>query len=190
MKISELIGYKNHPAYKIAKDEPDVVKYVQQLKQNGYQITRLGGGAFAEVFSRPGDSYVIKIFSDDPGYEQYLKYINQFKDNPHVPKIRGKMIKLPNNYRVVRLEKLRKLDRHNDKETEIYKLIKSIVTDDGRYPLAYKKEVETISQQYPEIMPLLKILQTHGESIDLGIDNLMFRNSTPVLTDPLSYLDY
>jgi hypothetical protein len=189
MRIQELTGYKSHPAYTSSEGQYDVVKYVENLKSLGFKITRLGGGAFAEVFSRPNDSYVIKIFRDDPGYEQYLKYINQFKDNPHVPKLRGKVMNLQNNIRVIRMEKLRKLDRDNNEEMEIYELIKNIVTDNGRYPVAYKKEVETISQRYPQIMPLLKILQTHRKDIDLGKDNIMFRGSTPVITDPLSYFD-
>ena len=191
MKISELTGYKTHPAYTASKDEIDVFDYTERLKTLGFNIKRLGSGAFAEVFERPGDPYVIKIFDNDPGYEQYVKYITQFKNNPHVPKLRGKIIKLQNDFRVVRMEKLRALDNTSDTDIFVYDLIKSILLDDGRYPNAYKKEVEQISDLFPKIMPLINVLQKYKKHIDFGKANLMFRGDVvPVLTDPLSYLDY
>ena len=51
-------------------------------------------GSRGSILKRKGDSFVVKIFQRDPYYMKYLLYAIDHQNNPHVPKIKGKPIKI------------------------------------------------------------------------------------------------
>lgn len=60
------------------------------LNKKGWK--KIGSGAYSTVYSKIGKNYVIKVFEDDHAYQLYLEFIQQNRNNPHVPKIQKIMI--------------------------------------------------------------------------------------------------
>jgi hypothetical protein len=95
MRINELKGYRKNPFFIMAANSNTMNEFRDKLSRNGFDKEVLGSGVFGIVFSRPGKNYVYKVFkADDWGYRKYLKYMLDNQDNPHVPKIIGKPLRL------------------------------------------------------------------------------------------------
>jgi hypothetical protein len=189
MRLSELKGYRSEPLYDILSNSLNITEFIENLKQSGYKKYLIGEGFYAGVFSRPTDNYVIKIFENDPGYEKFIKYVLSNRDNPHVPKIKSKPIRFLKKYKILRIEKLQKLDKNNEQQMEIYKSIVNYISDYGKdykYAVINRKKLQ---KQFPKLIPILNELQSNKYLLDLSHNNIMFRNqNTPVITDP--YADF
>lgn len=195
MKVNELVGYKNKPEYQAFASEPATPKdlkswerddaeidklesIVTKLNELGYKKYSIGQGFYARVYARPQDDYVIKIFRQDRGYTRFLQYINTNRNNPYVPKLRGKIIKLPNNFNLVRIEKL------NFIPLDLFNQIK--------FADVYPQDKEEINKSYPGLLDFIRelkeIAQYSGKTVhfDLHRNNMMMRGDTPVITDPFS----
>ena len=181
MKIGELVGYKNKPEYQAVRDSDYITALIKNLENLGYKKYHLGSGIFGSVYARPEDNFVVKIFQPDRGYKRYLDYMQSNTMNPYVPKLRGKPIKLPNNFTLVRLEKLTPIDSalHN----EIMYLLKP--KDDAMY----KSIRKSFEGKYPQFLNFLHDIQNiaqrgSGFALDIHHGNIMMRNNLPVITDP------
>lgn len=75
------------------------------LQQAGYQP--FGGPAsFAKVWKKPNESWVLKLFTNrDEGFLAFLNLIQNYP-SPHWPVIRGRPVKINNEYSAVRTELL------------------------------------------------------------------------------------
>ena len=113
MRINELTPFKKTGAYRAAADikkDKHVAPYIKfenlkdELEKMGFKF--INRGWFAQVFEHPSLPYVIKMFNNDPNYLKYFEWVRQNQDNPHVPQIRGKYIKIDENTYAVRMEKL------------------------------------------------------------------------------------
>lgn len=121
MRIDELTGYKDNPIYKQAKQDVGDVdpenmyndddeeqepfnKFFRFIEQHGFE--RLGHGTWSNAYEKPGYPWVFKLFKDDPAYLWYYKFCKANQNNPHVPKIKGGLIKISNDTFCVRMEKL------------------------------------------------------------------------------------
>ena len=121
MKLKELTGYKDNPIYKQAKQDvgdvnPDDMyssddeeqepfnKFYAYLQQHGFE--RLGYGTWSNAYEKPGYPWIFKLFKDDPAYLWYYKFCKANQNNPHVPRIKGNLIKISNDTFCVRMEKL------------------------------------------------------------------------------------
>ena len=181
MRLRELTGYKKDPLYNILQNTSDASELEDNLEAGGFKKYVIGTGLYSSVLSRPDLNYVVKIFEYDKGYITYLSYIEKYKNNPHVPKLRGKLINVGKNFKVVRLEKLEPF-RKTPEQRKIINFIDDYVFKHKIYGDAASNYV---SFPYPDMIPLLNdILQHTG--IDLHDGNIMFRGSVPVITDPLS----
>lgn len=183
MKINELVGYKNKPEYQAVRDSDYITALMQKLNNLGYQKYYLGSGIFGSVYARPEDNFVVKVFQPDKGYQRYLNYMQSNKMNPYVPKLRGKPIKLPNNFTLVRLEKLTPIT--TALHDEIMYLLKP--KEDAMYK-AIRKSFE---EKYPQFLNFLHEIQDiskrgSGLALDIHSGNIMMRNNLPVITDPFA----
>jgi len=192
MRLRELIGYKNDPVYLALQGTHGLPDFLLKIREMGYSRSiglkhkLVGHGYYAGVFAKPDDPYVIKIYDNDPGYERYLKYIIANQTNPHVPKLRGRPVRLGNSIRIVRMEKL--IPNTTTEQEEIYKSIINYIADHGKhyqYALINQKNIEN---KFPKLLPLLDELAENKEILDLGKQNIMFRGNIPVITDP--YADF
>jgi hypothetical protein len=184
MKIDELVGYKNKPEYQAVKDSDFITALMKKLNNLGYQKYYLGSGIFGSVYARPEDDFVVKVFQPDRGYSKYLNYMQTNKMNPYVPKLRGKPIKLPNNFTLVRLEKLTPIS--SDLFAELGYI--SGTLDSTSAPVVrHRKEFE---EKYPQFLNFVEELKAMARRAGVGLDlhsgNVMMRNNLPVITDPFS----
>jgi hypothetical protein len=189
MKIDELVGYKEKPEYKVFKNPPsthpatDPTAHLRtiaaKLNALGYKQYNIGSGYYAYVYARPQDNYVIKIFREDPGYAAFLNYITKNANNPYVPKLKGKIIKLPNKYSIVRLEKLTRID------IDLFKKIEYAAFNEFD-----KQTIAEIEGQHPGLLDFVRSLRTLASHSNVGFDlnrsNIMMRGDTPVITDPFA----
>jgi hypothetical protein len=187
MRLRELTGYKQDPLYQLLKHSFSIVEFIENLRREGYKKYLIGEGLYAGVFARPGDSYVIKLFQQDPGYEKFLKYILVNQQNPHVPQIKGKPVTIQKYYKIVRLEKLAKMS--SDHHMDTYNRIISYVSDYGK-SYANTLNLYQLETQYPQLIPLLQELSKNKYLLDLSKNNILFRGDVPVITDPYAEWDH
>lgn len=156
------------------------------LEEKGF--TCVGIGNYTAVFDHPsfGGRYVLKVFAD-PFYEDFLGWCAA-NPNPHLPKVVGKVMKLGEVGRMVRLEKLKpmtmrrwdwtKIERFNDmlKRPDAY-------TDAQKHALAagaVKKGLTGLFQTFEDVIAAAPA----GAVMDVHDGNFMLRGDTVVITDP------
>lgn len=159
---------------------------------------RQGSGAYATTW-RVSTKEVIKVFSDDLGYEYYLKAIAKMKDNPFVPYI-NYIHKYSGScgqqYYMVSMEMLASysvLD-NTDEFLDFRDLVRQCVGDDydseslGFADLPeYVREV-ALPQSLIEVMNVIQEGNRKGMGFDLHTGNIMVRDGVDfVITDPLVY---
>lgn len=196
MKINELTGYKSNDLYTKAKEifSSDVrdIPIETQLKtfesiMDYYGFEHLGTGSYGSAYINPKYPWVFKIFSHDPGYMTYIKYVKHNQNNPHVPKIRGGLIKISNNVYVVRIEKLTKLSDPN--LAKIISFFQDLVVDGYTFDDIPQQKQDTL-KPYKGLYKIISDIW-NGDSfskfeLDLATPgNIMLRGNTPVILDPV-----
>lgn len=158
------------------------------LKNAGYK--RLGRGAFASVFHKPGKDYVLKVFSAKD--EAYLAFIALAKThlNPHFPRFLGKIVKVTDDYCAIRMELLKPY-RYDPSQIDLYIRTRDWVPED---PNSYYAQQVEDAREFMGYRPELKLacdlivdklLTRPGIERDIRQDNIMMRGDTIVLTDPV-----
>lgn len=154
---------------------------------------------FASVWSIPNKPYIVKAWTLDEAYENFLRYIlsSDNRNNPHFPKIFGRMKSIPAVHlrskkddivKLVKLEKLESLEQGSMEYKIIEKILsgKSYKNDDSDiFP-----QVKTFKETYEK---LENQRQFHGYIDDLHMNNVMVRPSDGIIViiDPwLSEIDY
>jgi hypothetical protein len=197
--ITELTGFKQHPAYLAVKDlehgtpddgnteyDPEKMGTVtQQLEKLGWHP--IGSGYYAQVFENPSKPYVLKIFVNDDFYLKYLRIIKANKNNPHVPRIFGNPVKITPTVSAVRLEKLIPLT--GDTDPIFKKYVDPSLPPELDYAFDIEDENQKFAKKYhPELVKLMKVINRAagmGGDNDLNYHNVMRRGDTLVITDPI-----
>lgn len=183
MQLRELIGYRQTLFYQLLKSSNDLKDLANKLKDNGYKDYVISSSTGGIVFAKPSDPYVIKIFRQDPGYEDFIALALANQSNPHVPRIKGNLVTFQKIYKIIRIERLTHARTLDDKK--ISKEISSYTTKKAYRPTTASRR-EAVEQMYPQLYTLLDKIAAGGEDlvIDLHKENIMFRGSIPVITDP------
>lgn len=152
-----------------------------RLEEAGYE--QLGKGSFANVFRKPGAPYVLKLFDvADRGYKAFVNAAIK-SNNPHFPKFVKGMVRINDKYVAIRMEPLKPASseaRINFQLVDRY--IGGDITDD---------EIQMLEDIYgPAFTDALSIVMEligsdSSFSEDFHNDNIMFRGSVPVITDPI-----
>lgn len=197
MKIQELTGYRNTDIYRTAKDHLGsngnlgkplersigITKFKNFLVQQGFRM--LGRGEFGVVFEKPGYPWLFKVFKDDGPYEVYIKWVLKNQNNPHVPRIRGGLMKINEYAYAIRMEKLTDM---LPKNPDIVKLVNMLSKIDEPSDLT-SNEIHWIDKNYPQLIKVLweifDIIENSTFSLDFNVYNIMLRGETPVITDPM-----
>jgi hypothetical protein len=163
---------------------PDLREAEQKLFAAGYE--KIGTGTWGDVYSKPGDSLVLKLFHPgDQAYTDFVTLALQHQNNPHFPKFHGKMMKVTDDYNAVRMEKL---TPNTSKElAEVLEDYLNVLSGAGQY--VSKTKLWPLLLKNPKLKEACKIiaekiLKTHY--LDLQPQNIMMRGNTVVFTDPVS----
>lgn len=197
--LDELTHYKTLPAYQAARDSFAGVgrtghynamkKFHAFMQENGF--TRLGKGAFGEVYEKEGYPWVFKLFHGDPAYLDFLNYAIAHQGNPHLPKIKGKPFKIDDKTYAVRMEKLYPWTE----KFEVNAGDNMSLADTLRWwrpPVTPNQETFLKSHNAAGLIPVLNQLAELCRSKNYGLDihsgNIMRRGTHLVIIDPL--VDY
>lgn len=135
------------------------------MTENGFR--RIGSGKYGVAYAHPQKDYILKVFMRDAAYLKWLDFAKRHPNNPHVPKIRGKAVKLGKLLMAVRLEKLERASGN-------YQSFINKVTDIESYPDATPAEKE-----------IGDFLASNERLLDLHGENVMMRkDGTYVIVDP------
>jgi hypothetical protein len=198
MKINELTGFKSHPIYRLAQQSFSLFDLEKKLEKTEYEKLKLGSGLYAVVYAKPGSDVVYKFFDkNDEGYLRYFNYVKQNQNNPHVPKIIGRLIRLDFSKRqstsgnesvnayMLKLEKLEPLNLDNPKHLKTYQNIVALFNTIRINSSDSTRFVQKMEKSSPQLVELVSDIDhmTSGY-VDIHPGNVMVRkNGTPVITD-------
>lgn len=195
MKLYELASIKK-------ASEDTIAAFLNKLIKEGKIKVRNGSFAFVVI---PTDAdYVYKVWTEDEGWEDYLKYVQAHPDNEHLLKILGRVKKIPFTFKrpkdvdavlkIVKIEKLIELQRDPEAYGQVRGLMKFLrshkvdsLTHDDAADIAKhivdEEGVASISLDF--IKTVIDVIQARGlNDNDLHTDNVMLRGKTLVVTDP------
>lgn len=171
---------------------PDTLRAaVDKLTSLGFKS--VGSGYYGQVFEKNNIDYVLKIFSNrDKAYRDFINLISS-SNNPHFPKIRGSLVKINDSYSAIRMEKLK--PNHDSKLADLMDVyLNDGKNEDGEdldsLPSDYDSYMEDLFKKQPKLQEALDDIKNHliagkGHGSDLHGDNIMWRNSTVVIIDPI-----
>lgn len=182
MRLNELQGVKKHLKPEI-KTFSDLQDYMKEL---GFEY--INKGKYGAVFDKPGADYVVKIIKDDSCYLDFVRYCKDNQNNPHLPKIKGNIIKLGHRGYLVRLEKLTPLSPAEFKETGIFEFLRKYEDKFWMSPDERKlaSDFEEQNKKMANTLIELKERTPMDCHFDLHEDNVMKRGNTYVIIDPYS----
>ncbi|RYD61313.1 MAG: hypothetical protein EOP83_17335 [Verrucomicrobiaceae bacterium] len=177
--VTELQGIKQDAA--TVFDSKDHV--VEFMVKKGFTV--LGQGQWGAVFDHPDFKrrYVLKLFSDRY-YEAFVNACIVHPGNPHLPRFFGKVMKVTDTARMVRIEKLKPFN--SDQRTEEF-------LDDVGFEIAERGRItrmQTLAAENLGLSELLPTMLSLGENLpegaiyDIHAENIMKRGNTLVITDP------
>lgn len=202
MKINEIAPFKSNPIYKTAKSMKANGRYDRvsdrfnklelELVRQGWK--RIGKGAYGLVYEHPNFPYIFKIFYNDPDYFKYFNWATQHQNNPHVPKIKGKYIKINDKTYAVRMEKLEPLPSI---DVAIEKYIDPDLQSKSKLNMSYYSNIDKLSiytnlpflkENFPDLYDVINYVKTNFSlmSQDFHGGNVMLRDDTIVITDPVA----
>lgn len=184
MKLFELIGVKKF--HNLSIDE------LIELYANKNLKLGKGSEAAAYVFEY-SPMEVIKFWFYDPAYEKFLDYVNQNKQDKHLPVLKSKLknittfhnrpLETPNKIKYIKLEKLIPVKKY--KIQGLLEQIEKII--DRNLELKDFKGTKDELSFAVTCIKVYKNLLGNGIDLDLHDENVMQRaDGTLVLTDPVS----
>jgi len=188
MRISELLT-ESEMLDEISRPSGRMAQHI--LKKAGYTV--LGSGSNADVYAKPNENTVLKLFNnEDTAYQDFV-YLTISNPNPHFPKFKGKMMKVTDDYSAIRMERLTPLP--DNYETRLYATRISLYTKliqnkSGRAANMNTEEImrdiDEIEKEQPGIKYACAIIGNNlkKEIIDIHNENIMMRGNVLVITDP------
>ena len=130
----------------------------------------IGQGKYASVFSHDNYPWIVKVFMKDSAYLKWISFAMKHQDNPYVPKIKGKVIKVTPMIYSIRLEKL--TASHSATGDAFLPAFRKWQSDHE-----YRSGDKHIDEILDFFVPNKKLLDLHGE-------NVMARGNQLVVIDP------
>lgn len=162
------------------------------LIKAGYDL--VGSGLYANVFIRPGEDSVLKLFNaEDNAYIAFYNLVRN-NNNTHFPKFKGRLMKITGWYYAARIEKLEPLPPsfHGYNTFALMLTIHALLNNrlnNRKISNTERQMVEFIRNYQPGFLEALQYLhKTLGQQhrLDIHPGNVMLRGDTMVITDPFS----
>lgn len=175
------------------------------LNKNNFEI--IGEGNYSTVYSKNNINYVLKVnnIRKDDNLSKFIDFCNNNNDNENLPKCSN--IMEYKNMSFVFMEKLKKFDSSllnpNINSMDLTLFFRSVITDFTKAK-TYQKQLKEFSKNWnyfkissnehieTQFFYMVEILYDLVEEknikinlIDVNFDNIMVRNNTLILCDPL-----
>lgn len=161
------------------------------LLKGGYE--RISGGTYAVVYGKPGANTVLKLMHKrDVAYMAFVSLAVKHQDNPHFPRFSGKLIRLNDDYRAVRMERLvAGLGAEDQYRSFIAYGLDLYIARKGNFNSMMPEYAEAIRNAFlkdEELQDACDLIVANlGQYVnDLHPANVMFRGDTVVITDPVA----
>lgn len=158
--------------------------YIKHLRKLHY--TRIGSGAYAEVYRSPDKRHVIKVgcVSGNRSYLRFAAYAQAHPCCKWLPGIIDAGIyshRGTAKYFAIAMETLQKI------ATKKYDHISPCIEDpDSSIDLHESGLLKFEDKEFIPVLKFLKLLRKSGASFDLHENNVMLRGQHPVITDPVT----
>lgn len=165
------------------------------LTDHGYE--RVGGGTFAVVYGKPGSKTVLKlVHKKDVAYLAFVKLALENQNNPHFPRFSSSLIRLNDDYKAVRMERLTpgKGAEDNYRGFIAYGLDLYFARKGNWNSMVdhAKESIRNAFERNPDLQEacdlMIKSLSQYVNDLHPG--NVMFRGGTLVITDPVAPHDW
>lgn len=176
------------------------------LDNQGYEI--LGSGAYADVYAKPGEKFVIKTVGNEDCYVDFVSLLSR-NMNPHLPRV-GKIRTFvdrssrnnPITWFIIPIERLTPVDirKHIQREDVMFAMAASIILNPRHDHMSYfirpmlpkspHEIYEELKDKFPKLVEAIEFVSTNFNNkceIDIHDENIMFRGDTLVIIDPVSY---
>jgi hypothetical protein len=169
---------------------------VRRLWDAGYQY--MGDGAFASVYAREGDPFVLKLFDNiDTAFPAFVALAMAHQANLHFPRYRGRLMRVAPGYSAVRMERLTPYHYDSSMIGRYMRHRDHLPPPGQRDPNSYTQMQWEDAEEFMEGEPTLKeacdlIIDHLGTQyrIDISDNNLMMRGRTVVIIDPVTPLSW
>ncbi len=177
--------------FKQAFNDPKIVSRVQSqaARKNpswkkslvksmlGHDFHLVGTGVNGAVFQNPKYPFVLKVYRQDTGFDEWLHFARTHSNNIYVPKLKGTPVRLNNIFTVVRMESL--VACPIDKAIAFTDEVERVQDLSWRD----RSQLDSVEPQMREIAQFMRDWEPVG---DLSPHNVMCReNGEVVIIDPL-----
>jgi hypothetical protein len=197
MRINELTGVKQHPAFQAAQQlgsDPGLNdKFYGKKEQENLSThleklgwTLLGSGMFSLVYSNPKYEYILKIFTEHTGGVDWLKYVVANQNNPFLPRVYGKMWRISPTAYAVRMERLTPFTSKTD--PVFAKYIDPELNSRSWEEIFWPENEDFLKEHWPDLLAAFETildLSSYNGDDDLNLSNIMKRGDSLVITDPV-----
>ena len=157
-------------------------------KMLAHGFSYAGEGSFSTVFVNPDYPFALKIFVDDQQYIRWFNFCKQHQNNPFVPKLRGRVVRVIPDAGVyaARIEKLEEYegeDVNPDSQFFISMLMKVYDKTSSSFSKKIKWEKFTGYNDHIDTI-IAELSSAPRRTLDTHEGNIMLRGDQAVLIDP------
>jgi hypothetical protein len=167
---------------------------VTQLEKFGWAV--IGEGCYGTVLSHPKHDYVLKLFfTTDEAYTKFIELSMENSQNPHFPKFYRGLVKITEEYRAIRMEKLKPYTGTKICEKiddMLYKVVQFLCdhptqnTKERLLEIFGKYKTSNVTIELIEAIVIIGLFIYENElENDVYDGNIMWRGKTLVITDPV-----
>ena len=145
---------------------------IDVFNKHGFKM--IGSGKYGLVFSHPNNSsYVVKFFMKDAAFLRWWKFSIANKMNPYVPKFKGMITKVTDNFYSVRMETLSPIWKSRIAEEDYRKFMDGF----DAYPAKIPAD--------KNVLAVYEFMYKNKNLLDIHSENVMARGDQLVVLDPL-----
>lgn len=173
----------------LVESRPDMSGAMQRLQDAGYAQIGDPSTAYGQVFRKPDDPLVLKLFDrSDKAFPAFINYV-QTNPNTHLPKLRGEVVNITAEYAAIRMEYLSPLPRADRLADDVEGCVLAWINGPPVWPWV-KKAMNRLTKTQPTLLAMMKdltenLLIGRGFFPDLKPEHFRQRGSTIVLIDAI-----
>lgn len=160
------------------------------LSKYGFEF--LSAGVNGVVAKHPKYPYVIKAWSNDPAYLDWIQICRKHPSNPYLPRIKGGIVQLDLHVWAVRLESLHFKDESTQREAAKQFRHAYHEYTGNQQGNEFRESAGLINPgdydylvDDPDLYEVFNLIKNSGHTLDMHEGNIMWRSDQMVIIDPI-----